>query len=334
MVEIFVIVVNWNGKQFLETCLTALRRQTLSNFKTVLVDNGSSDGSADYVRINFPEVEVIALQENRGFTGGNIAAWEAIRRQTSPDGLIVLLNNDTEADPLWLDELYKASRSYPSAGCFASKMMMFDRRGIIDNCGFSLTSAGFTVDLGRGGADSEIWGEPRQAFGPCGGAAAYRVSMLENIGFLDDSFFMISEDVDLSFRGQLRGHECWMIPSAIVYHRYRASITRFPTHQEFFGQRNAEFFYWKNMPANLVVQFLPLRLLYQAGAAIYFLRLGMGWTFLSAKVDFFKHLPRLLRKRLAIQESRTITTSQLKRLLRKTPFSSKCRKLFSVWTSS
>ena len=85
MPEMSVIVLNWNGKHFLETCLTALRRQTFRDFETILVDNGSTDGSTEYVRVQFPEVRLIELEENRGFTGGNIAGWEAVRKG-APEG--------------------------------------------------------------------------------------------------------------------------------------------------------------------------------------------------------------------------------------------------------
>ena len=135
MPEISVIVVNWNGKHFLETCLTALRRQTFRDFETILVDNGSEDGSAEYVRSGFPEVRLIALDRNLGFTGGNIAGYEQACGE-----LIVLLNNDTEVDPRWLEEIHKARRDYPAAGSFASKMLYFDERNRIDNCGFGLTA--------------------------------------------------------------------------------------------------------------------------------------------------------------------------------------------------
>jgi GT2 family glycosyltransferase len=124
-----------------------------------VVDNGSKDESAEYVRAEFPEVNLIALRENRGFTGGNIAGYEQ-----ACGGLIILLNNDTEADPHWLEEIHKASRSYATAGAFATKMLFFDERTRIDNCGFALTAAGVTLDLGRGEEDGPGWSEPRKVF--------------------------------------------------------------------------------------------------------------------------------------------------------------------------
>lgn len=331
MSDISVIILNWNGKRFLETCLTALRRQTFRGFETILVDNGSEDGSAEYVRAHFPEVRLIALKENRGFTGGNIAGWEAVRGRLSGNGLVVLLNNDTEAHPLWLEEIHKASCAYPKAGTFASKMMMFDDRNQIENCGFAMSRIGFTVDLGRNEADSPLWSEPQQVFGACAGAAAYRRFMLEDIGFLDNDFFIISEDVDLSFRARLRGYECWMIPSAIVYHRYRSSLSKFPAHQAFFSQRNSEFVYLKNMPLGLILRSAPQRLLYEAGAAVYFTKQGAGSAFLRAKLDVLRCLPSILRKRREIQKRRTITNSQLRTMMQKSLFFNKWKKLRSAW---
>src|SRR5260370_17760644 len=192
MPEMSVIIVNWNGKHFLETCLTALRRQTFQDFETILVDNGSKDESSEYVRTHFPEVNLIALGANRCFTGGNIAGYEQARGE-----LIVLLNNDTEADVRWLEEMHKAYQEYPKAGSFASKMLYFDERNCIDNCGFEVTAAALTVELGRGEQNGPAWAEPRMVFGACGGAVACRRSMLEEIGFLYEDFFFVYENLDL-----------------------------------------------------------------------------------------------------------------------------------------
>jgi GT2 family glycosyltransferase len=242
MPRISVIILNWNGKQFLETCLSALVRQTFRDFETILVDNGSADGSVAFVRDNYPSVHLISLRSNVGFAGGNIAGYVKARGE-----LIVLLNNDTEVDPFWLHELAKAASEYPDMASFASKMLYFDDRQRIDNCGFALTSAGATIDIGRDEPDGPVWSKPSAVFGACGGAAAYRRSMLEVTGFLDPEFFMTYEDVDLSFRAQLLGFKCFFIPSAIVYHRYRATMKKHPARQVFFSQRNIEFVYLKNL---------------------------------------------------------------------------------------
>jgi len=330
MAEISVIILNWNGKHFLETCLTALRKQTFRDFETILVDNGSKDGSAEYVRTHYPEVRLVALIENRGFTGGNIAGWELVRNGP-PGELIVLLNNDTEAHPYWLEEFHKANRAYPNAGIFASKMIMFDDRKRIENCGFEMSEIGFTIDLGRGEVDSPIWSEPRLVFGACAGAAAYRRGMLQDIGFLDDDFFMTSEDVDLSFRAQLRGYDCWFVPGAIVYHHYRGAMSKFPARQMFFTQRNSEFVYFKNMPLGLMLGFLPLRMLYELAATVYALKMGSGGPFLRAKADVIRRLPVVLRKRMHIQKMRTVSNRQLHSRMQGKWLGPKWKKLLSAW---
>jgi GT2 family glycosyltransferase len=324
MPEISVIIVNWNGKHLLEDCLDALRRQTFRDFEAILVDNGSTDASAEYVLANYPEVRLLALEENRGFTGGNIAGYEI-----ASGSLIVLLNNDTEAHPGWLQEMHEAAAVHPAVGSFASKMMYFDDRQRIENCGFEIDLAGTTVEVGRGQVDGPEWSTPRKVFGACGGAVAYRRSMLERIGFLDPDFFMIYEDVDLSFRAQLSGHECVYLPQAIVYHRYRASIGRRPTLQVFYAQRNIDFVYLKNLPLGLILRSAPRRLIYEAGAALHFVALGKGAAFLRAKLDVLRQLPVILEKRRIIQRHRVLTNSQLSRIMRGRSLTSKFRKFFS-----
>lgn len=325
MPEISVIIVNWNGRHLLADCLGALRRQSFRDFETILVDNGSSDGSAEYVAGAFPEAKLLRLGENRGFTGGNIAGYEL-----ASGSLIALLNNDTEAHPEWLEELHRASSRHPEAGSFASKMMYFDARNRIENCGFALGTACTTVDLGRDQMDGPEWSESRAIFGACGGAVAYRRSMLEDIGFLDPDFFMVYEDVDLSFRAQLRGYACMYVPTAVVFHRYRSTLGRRPAQQVFYSQRNIEFVYFKNMPAGLILRSMPQRLVYEIGAAIYFFGLGCGGAFLRSKFDVLRHLPSLWRKRREIQNRRTVGSPPMRTLM--TPgMASKWGKLRATW---
>jgi GT2 family glycosyltransferase len=321
MSEMSVIIVNWNGKQFLEDCLRSLQRQTFRDFETILVDNGSSDGSSEYVQSYFPEVKLLPLRENLGFTGGNIAGYNIASGE-----MIVLLNNDTEADPAWLEEIHKASLLFPNAGSFASKMLYFDARNRIENCGFDMGIGGATLDLGRDELDGADWSISREVFGACGGAVAYRRSMLDHIGFLDTEFFMVYEDVDLSFRAQLHGYSCIYVPAAVVFHRYRASLGKRTAKQIFYSQRNIEFVFLKNMPIGLMLQSLPQRLLYEIGAAAYAVKYGLGGSFIKSKLNAVSYLPSLWRKRRLIQKSKTVGNSQIRAMM-KPIFSLKFKKL-------
>jgi hypothetical protein len=325
MPEISVIIANWNGKRFLEECLSALRRQTFRDFETILVDNGSNDGSAEFVCAHFPEVSLLALSTNRGFTGGNIAGYE-----TANGRLVALLNNDTEAHPFWLQAIHNGASSHPEAGSFASKMVYYDDRRKIENCGFEVDVAGMTVEVGRDQIDGPQWQHSRKVFGACGGAVAYRRAMLEQVGFLDPDFFMIYEDVDLSFRAQLSGYDCVYLPQAIVYHRYRSTIAKQPALQVFYAQRNIEFLYLKNMPLSLILRSAPRRLLYEIGAALYFLWNGNGSAFLRAKLHVLRHLGSILRKRRAIQRRKVLASSGLRLIMCGPGLSSKWNKFVSA----
>jgi hypothetical protein len=152
---------------------------------------------------------------------------------------------------------------------------------------------------------------PREVFGACGGAVAYRHTMLQDIGFLDPDFFAVYEDVDLAFRAQLRGYICIYLPTAIVFHRYRSTLGARSHRQVFYSQRNTEFLYLKNMPLSLILRSAPQRLLYELGSAVYFLRLGCGMAFLRGKLSAIKHLPALLKKRRQVQRKKTVTDSQV-----------------------
>jgi GT2 family glycosyltransferase len=125
--RVTVVIPNWNGERLLKLCLGSLRDQSFRDFETLLVDNGSTDGSLDFVAGNFPEVKTIALGENLGFSG---AVNAGIRG--SGTEFVALLNNDTEQDPGWLEALVRAAEDHPESGLFASKLVDFHDRRVLD----------------------------------------------------------------------------------------------------------------------------------------------------------------------------------------------------------
>lgn len=324
MTKFSVIVLNWNGKHFLDTCLLSLRRQTFRDFETILVDNGSEDGSVEFVREHFPEVRLVTLEKNIGFAAGNGAGLLVTQGEW-----IVLLNNDTEVTEAWLQALDLAVVT-PEVGALACKMVYYDERDKVDNCGFEVAVSGATLEVGRD-RGSDLWREQVPVFGGCGGAVAYRRSMLERIGFFDPDFFMTYEDTDLAFRAQLAGYKCMFVPDAIVYHRYRATMKQYPARQVYFSQRNIEFVYLKNMPTALMLRYLPQRLMYEIGSAIYFTRMGVGKSFFKAKIDVLHQLPAVIKKRRYIQSRRTVTNAQLLTLLKRYSLGPKFGKFLSAF---
>lgn len=302
-----VLIVNWNGKHFLAECLDSLQRQDFQNFEIIVADNGSSDGSQAWLRTTYPAVRLLELTSNLGFVAANLRAYE----QAAGTELIVLLNNDAVAAPGWLSALVRAAREKPEAGSFACKMLQYENRERIDNCGCLLTAAGASVDLGRDQPDGPEFSRPRWVFGACAGAAAYRRAMLREVGFFDPDIFITYDDLDVSFRAQLRGWKCWFVADAVVYHHGHGTIPERSPLQAFHAQRNIELVYIKNMPLGPMLKYAPLRLFYECGALAYFLSRGLGVAFLRAKLAALGNLPRWWAGRRRIQRGRTITSREL-----------------------
>ncbi|MBM3154542.1 MAG: glycosyltransferase family 2 protein [Chloroflexi bacterium] len=309
---ISVIIVNWNGKQHLDDCLSSLRRQTFTDFEIIMVDNGSTDDSVAYVQSAFPEVQIISLPINTGFCVGNNCGIRAAQ-----GGYIALLNNDTEVDPHWLEELYRALESTPQAGFCASKILLFDQRNILDSAGDYYSCYGAAGKIGRLKPDQRLYDQAKEVFGASGAAAIYRRAMLEEIGLLDEDFFMIYEDVDLSFRAQLMGYSCLYVPTARVYHKVNASVGFISDRYIYYGHRNVEYVYMKNMPSPILVEYLPIHILYTAVAFVFFAMKRKVSVFVRSKVDAFKSLPIVWRKRQEIQRTRRVSNGYISSIIEK-----------------
>jgi GT2 family glycosyltransferase len=213
-----VIIVNWNGARYLRPCLDSLRRQTHPDFEVIVVDNGSTDGSVEMMRADYPEARLLALGQNYGF----IVACNEGARLTEAE-ILVMLNNDTEAEPGWLVALCRALEDNPQAGSAASKMLLFDRRDTLHNAGDILGPGLMPQNRGVWEVDHGQYDAQTDVFGACGGAAAYRRALWQQLGGFDERLFMYLEDVDLAWRAQDAGWTCIFAPEARVYHHLSAS---------------------------------------------------------------------------------------------------------------
>jgi GT2 family glycosyltransferase len=307
--KVSIIVVNWNGQRFLSGCLGSLSRQTYANREIILVDNGSADSSVRYVKEKFPAVKIIELGENTGFTGGNAQGLKAA------DGeFVALVNNDTRAHDRWLENLLRPMLEDSSVGLCASKLLFEDGR-TINSAGDGLTTA--AVGLNRGlGKDGALFGNPELVFGACGAAVLYRRRMLEDVGFLDDDFFLYDEDTDLNFRAQLAGWKCTYVPTATVYHKSNATSVKLSDLHVYYHSRNLEFVWLKNMPGSLMLRYAHHKLIQELGSFFYLcIRHGKWTAFFRAKKDALKMFPLMWRKRKEIQSMKRVSDSYIKKLL-------------------
>jgi len=305
---ITVVVVNWNGKPLLADCLQSLRSQTLPDVEVIVVDNGSTDGSADWVRQNFPQFKLVQLNENRGFAGGNNAGIVQARGEW-----IALLNNDAAAEPDWLEQLYRAVEGNGRVGLAASRVVLTS--GALDSAGDGMTIAGVPYKRGHGSSPTGVFLKPAEVFGASGCGVLLRRSMLDKIGLLDEDFFCIYEDGDLNFRARLAGFHCIYVPDAVILHRLHGTLGRLSKNYVFYGQRNMEYLYFKNMPGRLFWRHLPVHLLSNLLGFGYFLWRGRPLQFIKGKVAFLRDIKRVLQKRRQIQELRQVDDHAIAALL-------------------
>ena len=302
--EVSIVIVNWNGRRFLDTCLDAVAAQDGVNAETILVDNGSSDGSAAYVRERFPWVRLIALEDNRGFAGGNNAGVRDARGR-----FIALLNNDTAPERGWLKALLGGVRHDDSILATSRIVYMHDRR-VIDSAGDGMLRWGGAFKHHHGASVDEAR-ESREVFGVCGAACLLSRRVFDELGGFDEHFFVSHEDVDLSYRARLRGYRCVYIADAVVAHHGSASLGRGSDLAVFHGQRNLEWVYLKNAPLSLLLRTLPGHIVYTAAAALHFTRSGLLGPFVRGKLAAIAGIPRVLRQRAEIQRSRRVHASAI-----------------------
>jgi GT2 family glycosyltransferase len=302
-----VIIVNYNGQRFVEDCLRSLISQTRSPDEIVVVDNASTDDSVQMIVNSFPQIKVVILDHNLGFP----AACNRGIKETNSE-LIAILNNDVVLDEKWLESLLK--QVAPSWGFWASRIVFAADPDRIDSAGDGMAVVGAAYKIGHGDPASKHT-HLKEVFGPCAAAALYRRSMLELLNGFDEDFFLIYEDADLNMRARLRGFRCLYVPDAVVRHMVNTSIGRFSHNYVFYGHRNSEYLFWKNMPSLLLWLYLPERILFDLLSLFYFAWQGKGITFLKAKADFLRHYSATLKKRREIQRRRILANRELRGLL-------------------
>ena len=211
-VNVSVVIPNWNGKRFLGECLESVFDQDFDAFEVIVVENGSIDGSAEWVSDRFPQVRLIRNRRNLGFAKAVNQGFEAAR-----GSYCVALNNDTRVAPGWLRSLVGPLDRDLHVGAVSSRVVFYHDPGRIYNAGIRITALGEPRNLGFG-APVDQYAVPRRVDGACACSAAYRKEALERVGFFDERFFCYHEDVDLSWRLRKDDWEIVYAPDSVVFH--------------------------------------------------------------------------------------------------------------------
>ena len=250
--SVTVIIVNYNGGDYIGSALDHLRAQTRPPDEVFVIDNASTDGSREVIDLSgLTKAQMIALDENVGFArANNIAA-----KQANGDWL-ALLNPDAMPAETWLEELLDATRRHPGVTMFASAQLDASDPSIMDGAGDCYHVLGIPWRGGFGRPAAELPGEG-ECFSPCGASALFkRTTFIESGGFTE-SFFCYCEDVDLGFRLRLRGEKCIFVPDALVHHHGSAISGRYSDFTVRLGTRNRLRTYLINMPPVALVTTLP-----------------------------------------------------------------------------
>jgi GT2 family glycosyltransferase len=308
--EVTVVIPTWNRSELLRTCLASLRNQTAKS-AVLVVDNGSTDDTEPMVRSEYPEFGYLQMPSNLGFAR---AVNAGIRRTESP--LVALLNNDTEADPFWIEKALAAARQHPQYAFFASRMVNYFDRKVLDSAGDVYLKTGLPLKRGSG-LPADSFREAMPVLGASAGAAFYRREIFDRIGLLDEDYQIYLEDVEFSLRAQLAGFRCLYVPEAVVYHIEAASDPDRSTDRSgvFYSDRRV---YWITRNRwQLMVTYQPLRHLpwlaygWTRSLLFHLLRVGHTGAFLRGISAGVLMTPKAAGKRLKQRGNRILPLHRL-----------------------
>lgn len=305
--SIGVIIVNYNGGERLEACLSALAQQTRKPDKTIIIDNCSSDFDAESLQKKFSGVDIVALNENTGFAAANNKAVDIL----SSVEWVVLLNPDAYAKPDWLEKFIAGSNDHPECSFFACRMVSLDGQSL-DGTGdiYHVSGASWRRDYGNPALDRLQCDE---IFSPSGAAAMIKRDVFLEAGGFNEDFFCYMEDIDLGFRIQLLGYCCFYISDAVVTHEGSALVGQHSDFQVYYGHRNLVWAYLMNMPSPWIWIYLPQHLLYNVACILLYIYRGKTAVIIRAKFDAIKGLKRAWQQRKRVQAGIRVNVDDLRK---------------------
>lgn len=252
MKKVTIIIPNYNGLKFMEPCFAALEKQRYRDYKILVVDNGSTDGSVEWLKAH--DIPSIFLKENTGFSGAVNTGIQA-----SDTDYVILLNNDTEADENYVGEMVAAIECSPKIFSVSSRMIQLYNRELMDDAGDMYSVLGWAYQRGVG-RPVEKYNKSCRVFTACAGAAIYRRDVFEKIGYFDLMHFAYLEDIDIGYRAKIAGYDNIYCHKAIVYHvGSGTSGSKYNSFKVKLAARNNVYLNYKNMPAlQLAINAIPI----------------------------------------------------------------------------
>ena len=303
-----IIIVTWNSKEYLHTCLDKFPAQTWDDFEIILIDNGFEDETLNELHNTYPALDLLIhrLGSNLGFAIANNIGVHLARGKW-----IALLNADAFPEPGWLEQLLRTVDQNPDFSFFSSRQIQYNDPDLLDGAGDIYHVSGLAWRNGYK-LPSKIYGlEQKEVFSACAAAALYSREEFLKVGGFDEDYFSYFEDVDLGFRLRLGGAKCLYVPEAVVHHVGSASTGKRSDFSVYYGYRNMIWTFVKNMPAPLIWILLPLHISAILFFAMYLTLRGQGKIIWKAIFDAVYGLPKMIEKRKVIQKNKKIKPGEL-----------------------
>jgi hypothetical protein len=295
-----VVIPNFNGIERMDGVLESLERQSYEGGReTIVVDNGSSDGSVEHLRRRWPGVRVVEWPQNRGFAAAVNEGFREARGE-----LVALVNNDVELDPEWMQAAVAALEGRPEVASIASRLLEWERRNMLDGTGDLVGWDGYCMRRGQGEKDVGQYSEPGPVVSACAAAALYRKAAFDDVGPFDESFFAYVEDIDWGLRAQVAGWRCFYEPAAVAYHVGGATSGEMNGFELFQNHRNAIVMMFKNLPLPALILASPWAVVRRAGSLAKAGLRGEGRILLRAWAAAAAATPGTLEARREVQRRR------------------------------
>lgn len=314
-----IIIVNWNGKKWLEKCLDSLCSQSYKNFEIIFVDNASTDDSVVFVEGNYPEVIIVKSDKNLGFAGGNNLGLPYTKGE-----YILLLNNDVWVTENYLEKFVEAFEKIPNAGSVQSKMILMNNPEKLDVCGSYWTGSSFLYHYGYAQNQGlEKFNRMMPFFSNKGASMMIRKDVLDKVGFLDEEFWSYYEETDLCHRIWLAGYECWYYPEAVMYHAGGGtSLTFHNSYIQFHNFKNKLLSFLKNFEGWTLVKVLPVYFFANIALSFFWLLQGKWRHFLALYQSVWWNIiyfEQTMRKRRTVQGFRKKSDKEIFKQVKRNP---------------
>jgi len=308
--QVSIIILNWNGQEYLPRCLDAIAKQTFTDYEVIIIDNASTDHSVDHIEQRWPGFQVVRLKENLGFAIANNLGANMAR-----GNWVALLNNDAYPRPEWLENMVKAIQNYPTYSFFASCMLQANNPNLVESAGDTYHISGLAWPRSRNALYENVRLETEEVFSACAAAALYKREAFLQVGGFNEKFSSHHEDVDLGFRLRLQGYRCLFVSEAIVLHVGSASYGAQSDRVVYQVNRNLVWSFITNMPGSLFWKYLPAHIFSNLIFLFYYTFRNQAGAIWRAKLDAIRGLPAAIRERGLIQKNRKVRSAEISKAM-------------------